>query len=504
MTTYPNDLVDGDLADVFWPNALKNAFLNHKQRHSATGADPLDVKDLLDVLKKCGRVSYAHIARDGTGDYNCDGDQDEVQINQAISDAQNYDVIAFRRGQYKCLEPVVPSKPLFFLLYGAEILNQNGAGPIIDFGADNVMVFGGKFDGQANLVPPHSVSNSAFRVWDHKNIKLIDSEITNCEGHSIDIQGAQNLEIFGGYLHDTSQLAYGMDGICVGSGRNIKIHDTTFENICSTDLRGGAVEVIDTRGSAGWHTEDVFIYGNWVEHVGEFAFACCTPSDKAYEGYPRKVTIENNIIIDCGLTGAGVICNSGNEIIVAENHIHKVDWDIPKAISFEPLFAGGYHRVVEDGEITKNVIKGTFPIGIHCLGDKDNFIRTPLTVKGNKIKEPTLGIKLEYLDGAEAVSNVVKDCLTTLLLKQMGNATVHGNKIYMKSGASYGIDIEDSQHCSVKLNHLYGLGSHSGSIRETGTTSDYNIIAENVALKCPSMSKYGTHSALRNNDEWSE
>jgi len=41
MTTYPNDLQNGDLGDPVWVNALKNAFLNHRQRHAKDGADPL-------------------------------------------------------------------------------------------------------------------------------------------------------------------------------------------------------------------------------------------------------------------------------------------------------------------------------------------------------------------------------------------------------------------------------------------------------------------------------
>jgi hypothetical protein len=41
MTTYPNDLQNGDLGDPVWVNALKNAFLNHKGRHARDGADPL-------------------------------------------------------------------------------------------------------------------------------------------------------------------------------------------------------------------------------------------------------------------------------------------------------------------------------------------------------------------------------------------------------------------------------------------------------------------------------
>jgi hypothetical protein len=41
VTTYPNDLQNGDLGDPAWVNALKNAFLNHKARHARDGEDPL-------------------------------------------------------------------------------------------------------------------------------------------------------------------------------------------------------------------------------------------------------------------------------------------------------------------------------------------------------------------------------------------------------------------------------------------------------------------------------
>jgi len=372
--------------------------------------------------------------------------------------------------------------------------NSDGLGPIIEIvDQTNIVIKGLKFDGNDAIVTSHSLYNSAIKINGGKNIVIENVDITACEGHSITINKGENIRITKFNIHDTSQKMFGMDAIVIHSGRNIEIYSGTFRNIRGPDNYGGSVEIMDSQDDSGWFTENISVHDTFSYNIGEFAFGVNIPSPKTYRGYPKNISIFNNLIIDSGIvaSGAGVVVTHGKNIKIYGNNIIR---------ETQGTYGIYIFNNVEEASIGSNTIKN-YGIGIYLVHDMDHYRQVPISINDNNILGGIEGIHLEYLNGGEVVGNTITGSQIAIKLVSVGQSNIVGNKLNLISGKSTtGIELYNSWFNSLKMNYLHGYSGLPNSIVETGNSSDCNIISENILRVCPVISTYGSCTIKRNND----
>jgi len=411
-----------------------------------------------------------------------------IVFREAINKADVGDTIVVN-GEFE-IETVEVNKPVKIVINGI-IKHKTGLNPLFRITASGVRFKGGKLDGNAQLVDQshHSLYNCAFHIRGSEtnmidNIVIEGVEITNFEGHTIIVEYAKNVSIVNCHIHDTGKQNYGMDGVAIHYGNNIRITNTVFENIRSPDNYGGGVEILASTDFPN-KVEDVVIEKCYFNNIGEFAVGISFLTNTPYEDYPKGVRIVNNTIINSKF---GIYIRAGREIYIGYNRIVKTD---EEGIMIREW--------VRSFTVESNFIKAGKK-GIYVVGIKDNISGDEEErgiIVGNEIfKCAEEGIRVEYIERVKVIGNVVnnnkigihlygwqyytdvqnnivqKNSVDGIKVENVGYSIITGNIIVDNGG--YGINVLSHHNLIIKNNVV--RNNSSGSITGTDTT---DIVRDN-------------------------
>lgn len=302
-----------------------------------------------------------YVAGDGSGDYNCDGINDQVEINDAINYVAEHDEFTtvhlngantywidgsillrnymILEGDSDAVVKLVDNAAWERKDYG--LIDVNGTVPGGD-GVDNVTIRGFKIDGNRDNQPELTGRGyyNAIKLRRGWNIEIYDMDIRNNLGdgilidHSVVETDPVNIDIHDNIIYET-----GHDGIylkrlsnatiynnritCnVNSG--IRTYDTNHviinNNTIDANYHGGAGVQI---GKSGVNVvDDVEIYDNKIYHTALWGILVNSRGDSTPE--TSKAHIYNNLIYGTGTSHgdqrtAGICVYGFNTII--ENNV---------------------------------------------------------------------------------------------------------------------------------------------------------------------------------------
>lgn len=287
---------------------------------AATGTDVINAQSVLNtaisIYDNAVAKLIAYVAGDGTGDFNCDGTDDDVEINQALD--------------------FVAANPAYSTVYlkGPFTYNVNGTMYI----SSNTILEGDR-TAVVKLAPqdPNAPAPSAVR------------SMFKAKGDSANNITVRGFEIDGNELNNWSASGnkhYNMIDL-LGS-TNITINDMYFHNGL-----GDAVKIQYGTSDEYVHPNTgIDIYNNTIEGVGNNGIYLMSVSD---------IYLHNNTIFN--MKGVGMRLFNSNNIKISNNTISSEN----KGGSGIEI-AKKYGAVVNDVEICNNTISNTQTMGIWLYG----------------------------------------------------------------------------------------------------------------------------------------
>ena len=318
-----------------------------------------------------------YVATDGSGDYNCDGVDDQTEINQAMNNASVGDIVHIKAGTY-------------ILNYGFDAIFASGSidmkdGVILE-GEDDKTILrlkdGYNYTEYIGLIS----SSKAGRTTDITIRNLcLDANLANTPdlrkgvdgSYGILIFGAQNCLIDGVRIENTS-----LDGIAISrwSSNNLTIKNCNIQKIGHDGIFGHV------------SLDNCLIENNYIDVLG----GAQGNGNKAIRVGGDNLTIRNNTAIG----GWSAINGGGNNIIIENNRVSAV---IAAGIEF-----GGSNVTIKNNVIY-DVSYGMWTpsgIGIHLSSNPSNIYILSNTIDGGAGGD---GIRIEDGDGIHIKNNIITD-----------------------------------------------------------------------------------------------
>lgn len=300
----------------------------------------------------CGYASAITIivAGDGSGDYNCDGSDDQVEINEALSYANDHsgttvylkgpatyiisDSIAIGNntkltGDASATVQLVANANWIIWKPMVKEITENGAG---------IEISGFKIDGNRgnNTVANPDRTNLLISINYTTNVSIHDMILTNNNG-----DGFKNKYCTNVYFYNNTVSSLGHDGLYSITCGNVNAWNNSVTcrmnsgfriyNTNNVILRDNYITAIPGEGGAGIEIEkynlpamtNISIYQNTINgtrNAGIWLFGYGT-----YDHTSTAVQIHHNIIKNTGRTGSSVegagILSNGFDLLVENNVI---------------------------------------------------------------------------------------------------------------------------------------------------------------------------------------
>jgi len=378
------------------------------------------------------------IAADGSGDYSCDGDKDQIQINQALKDVASSDTLStvYLKGPMTCVieEPIVI--PSYTKLLGDSTVKVQ-LKDHADWPENKPLV---RQDG-----PAHWEGDDQEAIYGTEEDKISHVEI-------------------GGF-----ELTAGEQDASTGGFYYILMIFYTAEDLAVHDmyLHGSYGDII--RVMTQTENRRLSFYNNTIEDSGHEGLYLSTVSD---------LRIFNNKIYDTR-TNCGIRVTHSNHIEIHDNIIGNSLTSVPSG------YAGIYienrypdHKLVS-AEIYNNYIYGKAGgIVLRAKKTSDKSISRGAHVHHNRIYRAfdntagsadylNGGIRLYAVDGAVIENNTIDSSYKDGIVFELGESTNSGYETIVRNNII-------SNSAGVGINNLAGESNHT-------FINEYNTLYNNAA-----------------------
>ena len=275
-----------------------------------------------------------YVAGDGSGNYNCDGTDDHVQINQALAEAaKTAGTIVHLKGPFTY---VIDDS----LLIGSNTILEGDSDAVVklvdnagwsankgiiqplDGAANEITIQGFEIDGNDENQPVsngasyytimlldgctdvtvrnmyiHNSNNDGIRVLniqyteDSGNINIYDNKFDHCCHNSIYLSKITNANIYNNEI-----IPYTNDGITITDSNHIAIYDNTIDP--GTPTGGCGIDI--QKAAPVPDIDDIEIYGNEISNTNLAGILVY-----GYNSYPVPSSAENVYIHDNTISGCG-------------------------------------------------------------------------------------------------------------------------------------------------------------------------------------------------------
>jgi hypothetical protein len=257
------------------------------------------------------------VTGNGTGDYNCDGTNDEVQINQALAWAKDtpqstvwikgpftYDIQdSLLIGNYTTLK--FDSNAKLRLKDSAAWAVDK---PIITQSetiAENIEIYGGEIDGNyANQAESLNLGYYPLFVFSSvTNLNIHDMNLHDGAGHGLKVSTGTNL-----IFHSNNIKYLGGDACFFDSSTTVDVYSNN----------------ITVRGNSGIHiknTANCLIHNNYLNGIDDLAGGLAAIIVEDTDGKTTYPTLYENVILDA--YGSGILIQeTGNGNNNRSKHLH--------------------------------------------------------------------------------------------------------------------------------------------------------------------------------------
>lgn len=396
-----------------------------------------------------------YVAGDGSGDFNCSGDNDQVQINEALT-------YVTENAEYTTVHLKGP------FTYVIDDTLQIGSNTILegDSSATIKLVKNARWSSGKPLIKEkssgsHDITIRGFTIDGNREE---NTNVVSGDGYYnlIYLSDCQNASVYNMYLTNNHG-----DGLRADNCSSIKFcdneayllgHDALYAIICS-DVKA-CNNTITCRTNSGlrlYNANHASFYNNTITSRGSGGAGIEIQKDGS-DFTMDDIEIYNNIIYDTALSGI-LVFGSGNYSTSSANvHIHHNQvYDTGTDSNSE--VAGGILSEGFNGLIENNVIDGAYGCGIvqkeayYLSHDGSGYV---VTVKNNIITNTRKSVA-----GREGYGICNK-------LADSHSFAVQNNSLYNNSGGNYeGVnasawDITEDPQYADRDNHDYHLKSKAG------------------------------------------
>lgn len=386
------------------------------------------------------------VARDGSGNYNCDGSADQVQINQALqaAAAKPGSTVHLKPGRYVAagiiyiggattlegesgtiltfadgFRPSAGSNQAL-IMYQSNLSSSKGSIIIRGFEIDGA--YEGSIShacGEGNFMFAESVDgfelydmywhkncNDGIKIKNSKNIKIHDLKIEKLGHDAIVIQGSSNGEVWNNNIKARNNA-----GIRLFGSSFISIHD----NFIYADEGSGPGLELQRGGDKGDNLHDIEVYNNLIYNTCQVGIQLIAYKLNSSPTYTRNevfnVHIHHNLIIKCGWNShydwvAGISVAGVYNVVIENN-----------------TFDGNYGGAIVYMESINLQSQGTS--GKYDVYVRNNIITNTQKRKGNDGGTPGAG---DYSQSGQGIINYSPS---------EGDLRLENNLVYGNVGGDY-------------------------------------------------------------------
>ncbi|WP_292462610.1 right-handed parallel beta-helix repeat-containing protein [Methanolobus sp.] len=347
-------------------------------------------------------VPVIYVAIDGSGDYNCDGIADQVEINEALQYAKNnnFDTVYIKSGTYTIDDSIrVPdgmtltgdSDATVELVKGWRVTRSDMLTPMItgattassDITISGFTINGNRYDQNAIIAMKEVDSFPAIQFFSSERITVKDMVIRDIAGDGVKIHGGKgHHKILNNTIHDT-----GHDDIFLKSENHVTIDGNTLsrvaadcgirlDNCANTMVTNNSIQTDKNAlyGCSGIYllkhanqleSYNITIAYNTIYDTREMGIVLAIAKDanNLPTTYARDVHIYNNTIHGAGTNyrtgypyGGGIWLDGWSNVII-ENNV--IDGSMGDGIAYGQRFANTqsatYTTIVRNNIITNTV-----------------------------------------------------------------------------------------------------------------------------------------------------
>ncbi|MDQ1274799.1 MAG: hypothetical protein QG610_371 [Euryarchaeota archaeon] len=422
-------------------------------------------------LASCMTPPIVYIAGDGTGDFNCSGDDDQVQINEALT-------YVAENAEYTTVHLKGP------FTYVIDDTLQIGSNTTLE-GDSNATIKLARNAGWSSTKPLIKEKSSSsyditIRGFNIDGNREGNTNVISGDGYYnfIHLSDCQNISVYNMYLTNNHG-----DGLRTDNCSNIKFydneayllgHDVLYAVVCSdVEAYNNTITCRTNSGLRLYNTNHASFYNNTITSEGSGGAGIEIQKDGA-DSAMDDIDVYNNIIHDTALPGI-LIFGSGNYSNYSANvHIHHNQIYDTGTDSSDELIGGilseGFSALIEN-----NVIDGAYGNGI--VQDDAYY----LSLKGSGY---VVTVKNNIITNTRTISGGEEGYGICNLLTDTHSFVLQNNSFYNNAGGDYsGVEASpwdmavDPQYAD-RDKHDYHLKSKAG--RWNGS----NWVKDNISSPC--------------------
>lgn len=423
--------------------------------------------------------SVIYVATDGTGDYNCDGKDDQTELNQAFeaADSMGGGTVYLKSGTYifsdtlKIGSNTIVTGDSDAVLQLADNVGFSDYQPMIQAkGAENIVIHGFEIDGN------YENNDEYVKGYEHYYMMLLFTGVTN-------------VEIYDMYLHDSGYDLIHFDS----DSSDISVHDNTgrnqghefvwFYKCDNVDVYNNDISAAVNSGIRCEMTNNIKIHNNLVYAESSSGYVGIYVQS-FNRNYPvNSVEIYNNIVHDTRSAGIYAIAfdygdeedSSGRNDLSDKSQAsnlyihHNIVYDTGLKTTLQAPMGGIYVAGFDNTTIEHNIIDGVQGDGVCIMYNKaapdysdiSVFVRNNIIV--NCVQHPALSGSGYGINNWESSTHTV---------------TAEYNDIYNNVGNYTGGNIIYENNLNVdplfvdEYNHDYHLKNESGIWSANGWVID--------------------------------
>jgi hypothetical protein len=372
------------------------------------------------------------ISGDGSGDFNCDGKADQVQINQAFNyQRENPEESLYLKGPftYKLTDTILTSNSFIWEGDSAAVLTVDTSSlwpkhqqlikqsKVKESDPNDKKISGFVIDGQADILNEKYAPNSELRGDGYYN--LIELSHGTIELSEMTLRNSLNDGLIARYadviFRNNKVTDLGHEALyakkcsvqeyenkiktMTNSGGRIqdcqgpvKIHDNEIWTIFGPDAGGPGLQIQFTKGDSCKYMKDVEIWNNKIHDTyGPGIWLVAYGGDQYSKEDVQGVHIHDNVFTGCGTHKnydwlAGIVTSGFYETLIEDNifiNCYGAAVLIKNALGLKPNGVGEYSTIVQNNQIN-GTVKMKCGVGGQGIRNETPDIHT-VTSNGNYI-----------------------------------------------------------------------------------------------------------------------
>jgi PKD repeat protein len=345
-----------------------------------------------------------YVAGDGSGDYNCHGRSDQVQINQAlqfVADNPEYTTVHLKGPFTYVIDDtlLIGSNTIFEGDSTAVLKLANHAGwptmiPLIQqmssLGNENITVRGfevnGNYAGNSEITLGRGFYNVMYFI-NSNNIKVYNMYMHDGTGDGLRINKGKNIQFYNNKIYKLGHdglYAIGCENVearnnritCrtnsalrVWNSNNVKFHDNLIDSFYDWNAGGPGIQI----EKSDCIMDNIEVYNNIIHDTyGPGIWIITHDTDSAYQDKGKNIQIHHNIFYNTStnpsITWVGGIVASGFKDTLVENNVFDGCYGAAIAHIFSAAYTpkGGFTTIVRNNLIVNTHQRTKDPAGTGC------------------------------------------------------------------------------------------------------------------------------------------